>query len=97
MVFEDKVTRDNFLRSIRGEGIDARQIDDRIVFRAADFALLAFNGDAGEIADVLIGTGQLVEQRGFATVLISRKCKYHELTSSGSTSIFFASSRRMVS
>ncbi len=38
---------------------------------AADYAVLAVHRHAGEIAHVLVGTGQLVEQGGFAAVLVA--------------------------
>ena len=38
---------------------------------AADDAVLPVHGDAGKVADVLVGTGQLVEQGGLAGVLIA--------------------------
>ena len=40
---------------------------------AADAAALAVYGDAGEVAHVLVGTGQLVEERRLAAVLVARQ------------------------
>ena len=42
---------------------------------AADHAVLPVNRDAGEIADMLVGTGELVEQGSFAAVLVSGQRK----------------------
>ena len=39
----------------------------------ADHAVLAVDGDAGEISHMLVRTGQLVEEGGFTAVLISHK------------------------
>ena len=45
---------------------------------AADRAVLAVYRDTGKVADMLVGTGQLIEQRRFAAVLIAgkRKCQF---------------------
>ena len=40
---------------------------------SADHAVFPINGDAREIADMLIRAGQLVEQSGFAAVLVADK------------------------
>ena len=42
---------------------------------AADDAILPVHGDAGEVAHMLVGTGQLVEQGGLAAVLIAYQGK----------------------
>ena len=62
----------------------------------AYLAGLLIHRHAGEIAHVLVGAGQGVEQRGLAAVLIARQCKDHTV-SLFSTVICRASSTRIVS
>ena len=57
-----------------------------------DSAGLLVHGDAGEVAHVLVGAGELVEQGGFSAVLVSGKGEDH--ASFTSTSMLRASSFR---
>ena len=56
----------------------------------ADAAAFAVHRNAGEIADVLIASGELIEKRRFAAVLVSGKSESH----ASSTSTLAASSSR---
>ena len=49
---------------------------------AANRAVLAVHRNTGEVADMLVGTGQLIEQRRFAAVLIAGKRKGQFFTGS---------------
>jgi len=42
---------------------------------ASHLAILAVDRDAGEVAHVLVGPGQLVEERGLSAVLVACQCK----------------------
>ena len=42
---------------------------------ALDLAVLAVHRHAGEVTHVLVGAGELVEQRGLAAVLLSCQCE----------------------
>ena len=55
------------------QGIYARGINDRDIIMTADDTALAVNGDTGKVADMLVRSRKLVEQRGLAAVLVSRK------------------------
>ena len=71
MVLHQKVPGDNFLVGIGRQGIDARQIRDGGFGMVADGAVFPVHGDPREIAHVLVGTGELVEESGFAAVLVA--------------------------
>ncbi len=73
LLLHDELTRDNLLRGVRRQGIDARQVGDRGVGMSFDGAVLAVDGDAREVAYMLVGPRQLVEKGGFAAVLLSRE------------------------
>ena len=95
VLVEQKIPRDDFFARIGGERIDARQVDDRYAAPPADLAVLALHRHAREVADMLVGAGQLVKERRLAAVLVARQCEYH-LEVSSSISISRASSRRNV-
>jgi len=97
MLIHDEVTRDDFLHRIGGKRVDARQVNQRdLVLLVVEHAFLFLNRDARPVADMLLGTGQTVEQRGLAAVGIADQC-YGLPLHSGSTSIRSASSLRRLS
>ena len=68
----DKIISGNyFLQSIGGKRIDAGQIHYDHILMLPKTAFLLFYGNAWPVADKLIGTGQSVEQRGFAAVRVA--------------------------
>ena len=71
VLVQDKVAGDQLLTGIGRHGIDPGQVRDQGIRVPADDAVLAVHGDAGEVADVLVGAGQLVEERGFSAVLVA--------------------------
>ena len=78
LFLQNKITRDDLLAAVRRHRIDAGQVGDERVGMPLDRAVLAVNGDAGKIADMLLGAGQAVEERGLAAVLIADQCKLHD-------------------
>ena len=96
LLVDDEVARDYLLLRIGAQGVYARQIDHGAVLYSPHLAGFLLDGDAGEVADVLVRAGQGVEERGLAAVLVSDKCKDH-FEPPSRTSIFFASSMRSVS
>ena len=68
---QQEVARDDLLVGIRRQRVDARQVGDGCLGVRADGAVLAVHRDAGEVADVLVCARELVEQRGFAAVLVA--------------------------
>ena len=92
---DDKIARDDFLLRVRTQGVNARQVDDGAALLVAHLAHLLIDGHTREVAHVLVGAGEGVEQRRLAAVLVADKSKDHADTPS--TSIFFASSTRSVS
>ncbi len=75
LFLENEVARDDLFAGIGGHGVDAGQVRDQGIGVLADLAVLAVDGDAGEIANVLVRAGELVEQRGLAAVLVAHKGK----------------------
>ena len=75
LLFEDKFSRDDFLARIRRKGINPRQIHHLCLRIAANHARLLIHRDPGEIADMLVGACQLVEERRLAAVLIADERK----------------------
>ena len=95
LLIDDKIARDDLLLRIRAQGVNARQVNDGAALLVAHLAHLLVDGHAREVAHVLVGTGEGVEERRLAAVLVADKCKDHAGTPS--ISIFFASSTRSVS
>ena len=91
---QNEVARNDLLIRIRAKRIDARQVHNGAVLVRARRAGFALDCDAGEIADVLVRAGELVEKRRLAAVLIADQSKDHASTS---TSICCASDLRIVS
>ena len=79
LFIEDKGTRNDLLLTIRRERIDTRQVGHERFGVILDRAALAVNRHARKIADVLVGTCQLVKERGLAAVLVAGKCKGQDL------------------
>ena len=80
---ENKLPRDNLLTAVRGHGVNTRQIRDQRVVTPADHAVFSVYRDAGEIAYMLIGSGELVKERRLAAVLVagqreSQLCAFRE-------------------
>ena len=68
----DKIISGNyFLQSIGGKGVYAGQVHYDHILMLPKAAFLLFYGNAWPVADKLIGTGQSVEQRGFAAVRVA--------------------------
>ena len=79
MRVHQKIVGDHLFAGIRAQGIDAGQIHHLAVLLAPHLAHLLIHRDAGEIAHVLIGPGELVEQGGLAAVLITDQRQDHAL------------------
>ena len=95
LVFQDEIAGHDLLRRVGAERVDARQIDHGAVLLPADGAGFLVDRDAGEIADMLVGACQLVEQRRFAAVLVAGQGEDH--SASSSMVMLCASSLRSVS
>ena len=70
-----EIAGDDLFWRVRRHRIDPRKIGDQRIRMALDDAVLTVHRDAREVADVLIGTGQLVEQGRLAAVLVSDQRK----------------------
>ena len=71
MRVEQKIAGDDLLAGIGGQAVDARQVGDGSLGRAADDTVLAVHRHTREVADVLVGAGQLVKKRRLAAVLVA--------------------------
>ena len=90
---EQVVARNDLLKGVRGERVDAGKINDRYAVKPLEPAFLLLNGYAGPVADELVRAGQRVEQRGLAAVRVAGKGNFNVLFHY-STSIFSASALR---
>ena len=79
VAFQQKIPRHDLLVGVGGQGIDARQVGNGGLGMASDDAVLAVHRHAGEIAHMLVGAGQLVEQGGLAAVLVAGQRKVQRL------------------
>ena len=68
---QDEFAGDDLLCGVRRQGIDAREVSDGRVRMALDHAVLAIHGDAGEVADVLVGPREHIEEGSLAAVLLA--------------------------
>ena len=75
LLFQHKVPGYQLFAGIGGHGIDAGQIRDAGLGIASDHAVFPVHGDAGEIAHMLVGAGELVEERGLAGILVAYQGK----------------------
>ena len=75
LIFQDEATADNFFARVGAEAVYAREVGDGGFGMAFDDAVLAVDGHAREVADVLLATRQLIEQCGLSTVLIAHEGK----------------------
>ena len=72
---DDELAGDDLLAGIGGHGVDARQVGDLGLRVALDGTALAVHRHAREIAHMLVGTGELVEQGGLTAVLVASQRK----------------------
>ena len=79
LFLQQELPRHNLFAGVRRHGIDSRQVGDEGVGVTADDAVLAVHCDTREVADVLIGAGELVEKGGLATVLVADEGKSQRL------------------
>ena len=70
-LFQNEFTGNDFLTGIGRQGINSRKIHHFTVRMAFDKTALPVYGNAGEIAHMLVGPGELVEKSGFPAVLVS--------------------------
>jgi len=75
MLVEDELAADDLLACVRRQRIDAGQIGDARLGVIADGSVFAVDRHAGKVTDVLVGTRQLVEQRGLTAVLVAGEGK----------------------
>ena len=92
MLVQNEIPGDDFLRRIRADGVDAGQVHHGAVLLPPDLTGLLVHGDAGEVAHVLVGAGELVKEGGLAAVLVAGQCEDHACFTS--TWMFRASSFR---
>ena len=70
---DNEIAGNQLLGSIGRKGVDAREIGDAGVGITLYDTVLAAYRHAGEVAHMLVGTGELIEERGLAAVLLAGK------------------------
>ena len=75
LLVEDKIPADQLLAGIRRHGIDAGKVRNGSIPVTADHAVLAVHRDPGEVAHMLVGTGQLIKEGRLAAVLVAHQRK----------------------
>ena len=83
LVVEDELTGDDLLARVGRERVDTREVRDRRLGMAAHLAVLAVDRDSREVAHVLVGAGQLIEERGLAAVLVTGEREGERLSLGG--------------
>ena len=73
LILQNEVPGYDLLAAEGGHGVDARQVGDLRVGIAPDDAGFPVHRNAGEVAHVLLGAGELVEQGGLAAVLVAHQ------------------------
>ena len=81
VAIEKIVASDDFLRRIRRERIDAGEVGNRDILVFGVLAFLLFNSNARPVANVLVGSGQVVEHGCLAAVRVAgkRNANSHDL------------------
>ena len=82
LLVQNEIPGDDLLRRVGADGVNARQVHHRAVFLAPDGAGFLVHGDAGKVAHVLIGAGELVEEGGLAAVLVAGQRENHDSATS---------------
>ena len=75
LVFEDETAADDFFAGVGTEAVDAGEVGDGGFGMALDDAILAVDGHAREVADMLVAARQLIKQCGLSAVLIAYEGK----------------------
>ena len=75
LLVQDEVAGNQLFTAVRGHRVDAGQVRHQGVGMIADGSVLAADGNPGEIAHMLIGTCQLIEECCLTGVLISYQGK----------------------
>ena len=74
---QHKVAGDDFLTAVGRHGVNTGQVRHHRIGIAFDHTVLTVHRHAWEVAHVLVGTSQLVKQRGLAAILVAHQRKGH--------------------
>ena len=82
VLVNDVVPADDLLQGVGGQGVNAGQVGDHGIGIAPQLALFLLHGNAGPVADILVGTGHGVEHGGLSAVGIAHQGDFngHEST-----------------
>ena len=75
LLIQDEAAGDDLLAAVGGHGVDAGEVRDQRLGVTLDDPVLPVHGDAGEVAHVLVGAGELVEEGGLPRVLVAHQGK----------------------
>ena len=70
-------TGNHFFQRVRRQRVDTGQILNDNILIALQLAFLLFHRNAGPVADILVGAGQIVEQGRFTAVRVAGKCNFN--------------------
>ena len=68
---------DDLFQRVGRQRVDTGQVLDHDVVVALQLAFLLLNGNAGPVADILVRTGQAVEQGGFTAVRVACQSNFN--------------------
>ena len=71
VLVQQKLPGDHLFAGVGGQGINSRQVGNHGLAVPPNGAVFPVHGNAGEVAHMLIGAGELIEQRGFSAVLVA--------------------------
>ena len=80
IVVEHELPGYYFFTAVRGHRVYSRQIGDKSIVVSLYHPVLSVHGDSGEIAHMLVRSGELVEKSSLAAVLIPCQRKGHSLS-----------------
>ena len=77
LLLDQVSTGDDLLQRVGRQGVDTGQVLDDDIFIALQLAFLLFHGNAGPVANVLVGAGQVIEQGSLAAVRVTGQCNFN--------------------
>ena len=77
LLLDQVSTGDDLLQRVGRQGVDTGQVLDDDILIALQLAFLLFHGNAGPVANVLVGAGQVIEQGSLAAVRVTGQCNFN--------------------
>ena len=77
LLIDEVAAGNDLLQRVGRQRVDTGQVLDHDVVVTLELALLLLNGNAGPVADILVRTGQAVEQGGFTAVRVACQSNFN--------------------